>query len=129
MNAIQLDHMILPVNELDASVEFYTEVLGLERDVTADRAPFTVVRVTPDLTIQLAPFGTEGGVHLAFSMDRAGFDEVFDRLKTRDIPYGDRFHQVGNMKEPGIADGARGDGVALYCFDPNQHLIEIRHYE
>ena len=129
MTTMQLDHMILPVNELDASVDFYVDVIGLERDTEADRPPFTVVRVTPDLTIQLAPFGTQGGIHLAFAMDRAAFDETFDRIKTREVPYGDQFHRVGNMKGPGTADGAHGDGAALYCFDPNQHLIEIRHYQ
>ncbi len=33
------------------------------------------------------------------------------------------------MKGPGDATGARGPGASLYFFDPNKHLIEIRHYE
>ena len=32
------------------------------------------------------------------------------------------------MSGPGREDGARGP-AALYVFDPNQHLIEIRHYD
>ncbi len=51
-----LDHLILRVNDRDASVRFYTEVLGL--DYEGERDPFAVLRVTPDCTIQLAPWGT-----------------------------------------------------------------------
>jgi len=45
------------------------------------------------------------------------------------IPYGDSFHAVGNMQGPGDEPGSKGPGKAVYCFDPDRHLIEIRHYE
>ena len=125
--AIQLDHMILPVADLGRSIEFFTSVLGCRYE--GEREPFSVIRVTPDLTLQLAPWGTDGGVHLAFALPRAEFDAAFDRVKAAGIPYGDSFHAVGNMQGPGIEAGSRGDGESVYFFDPNQHLIEIRHYE
>jgi catechol 2,3-dioxygenase-like lactoylglutathione lyase family enzyme len=125
--ALQLDHMILPVAELDATVAFFADVLGCTYEGVSE--PFSVIRVSPDLTLQLAPWGTEGGVHLAFALPRAEFDAAFDRIKAAGIPYGDSFHAVGNMQGPGDEPGARGAGKAVYCFDPNQHLIEIRHYE
>ena len=124
---MHLDHLILPVNDVDASVEWYHAVLGLPTDGTA--GPFTVLRVTADCTIQLAPFGTEGGYHLAFAMDRADFDVAFARIRGLGIEYGDSFHAVGNMSGPGIEAGARGDGASLYTFDPSRHLIEIRTYD
>ena len=127
MTTMQLDHMILPVNDVGASVEFYADVIGLTLD--GENPPFTVMRVTDDFTLQLAPFETTGGVHLEFAMARVEFDAVFDRIKARGIAYGDRFHSVGNMKGPGEEPGARGNGKAVYCFDPSLHLIEIRHYE
>ena len=123
---LQLDHMILPVNDIDASVEFYTSILGFGCD--GESPPFTVLRVTPDLTLQLAPWGTGGGEHLAFSMSPAEFDSTFTRIRDAAVPYGDSFHDVGNMRGPGREDGARGPGAAVYVFDPSQHLIEIRHY-
>ncbi len=124
---IQLDHMILPVADLGASIEFFTEILGCTYE--GEREPFSVVRVTPDLTLQLAPWGTEGGVHLAFALPRAEFDAAFARVKAAGIPYGDSFHAVGNMEGPGVEAGSRGPAPTVYFFDPNQHLIEIRHYE
>jgi len=122
-----LDHLILHVNDVEESSRFYTEILGLTND--GERDPFTVVRVTSDFTIQLAPWGTKGGEHLAFAMPRIEFEEVFRRVRERGIEFGDSFHSVGNMEGPGVEDGARGPGASLYLFDPNKHLIEIRHYE
>jgi catechol 2,3-dioxygenase-like lactoylglutathione lyase family enzyme len=122
-----LDHLILKVNDAAESVRFYVDVLGLSFE--GEREPFTVVRVTPEFTIQLAPWGTQGGEHLAFSLPRADFDEVFARIREAKIAFGDSFHAVGNMKGPGSEVGARGAGASLYFFDPNEHLIEIRHYD
>lgn len=124
---MQLDHLIVAVNDLDDSVAFYTEVLGLAYEGKQD--PFAVLRVTPGLTIQLAPWGTTGGAHLAFEMSRAEFEQVFRKIREAGLEFGDSFHSVGNMKGPGEETGARGLGAALYVFDPNRHLIEIRHYE
>ena len=119
--------MILPVRDRDASVEFYGDVLGFSCEGTS--GPFTVMRVTTDLTLQLAPWGTDGGIHLAFAMSRDEFEATFARVRDAGVRYGDSFHDVGNMKGPGWEDGARGGGASVYFFDPSEHLIEIRHYD
>jgi catechol 2,3-dioxygenase-like lactoylglutathione lyase family enzyme len=124
---IELDHLILAVNDRDETVAFYTDVLGLTHE--GEAPPFDVLRVTEHLTLQVAPWGTSGGEHLAFALARREFDEVFARVRSAGIPYGDSFHDVGNQRGPGEEPGARGPGKALYFFDPSRHLIEIRHYE
>jgi catechol 2,3-dioxygenase-like lactoylglutathione lyase family enzyme len=124
---VELDHIIVPVNDRDASVAFYRDVLGLEHE--GERAPFAVIRVTPAFTLQLAPWGTSGGYHLAFAMPANEFRDVFARVRDRGIAFGDSFHAVGNMKGPGTEDGSRGPGQAVYLNDPNEHLVEIRCYE
>ena len=123
---MQLDHLILPVNDAKKTIAFYTDVLGFTYD--GEVPPFSVVRVNDDLTLQLAPWGTEGGMHLAFAMTAADFDDVFARVRDAGIEYGDSFHAVGNMQGPGEEAGARGRGQAVYVFDPNRHLIELRYY-
>ena len=45
---VQLDHLILAVNDRQASIDFYTSILGLTYDGETD--PFTVIRVTDDRT-------------------------------------------------------------------------------
>jgi catechol 2,3-dioxygenase-like lactoylglutathione lyase family enzyme len=113
---VTLDHLIVTVNDRKASVRFYTEVMGFGDE--GEDGPFSVVRVSPDTTLQLAPWGTEGGDHLAFALSHEEFEAA----------YGDSFHDVGNMQGPGEEDGARGLGPTLYLFDPNGHLVELRHY-
>jgi catechol 2,3-dioxygenase-like lactoylglutathione lyase family enzyme len=123
---VQLDHLILPVNDAKETIGFYTDVLGLSYD--GESPPFSVVRVNDEFTLQLAPWGTEGGVHLAFAMAATDFDSAFARVRDAGVEYGDSFHAVGNMQGPGEEAGARGPGLAVYLFDPNRHLIELRHY-
>jgi len=122
-----IDHLILKVNEVSASVDFYVNVLGFELE--GQDGPFTVIRINEDSTLQLAPWGTGGNEHLAFALSRAAFDAAFARLKENGIPFGDSFHSVGNNLGPGVESGARGPAPTLYMNDPNNHLIEIRTYD
>jgi len=124
---LQLDHLILAVNDRERSIGFYSRVLGLTYE--GEREPFSVLRVTPELVLQLAPWGTRGGEHLAFAMTQAEFDRVFQAVRDAGIEYGDSFRTVGNMRGPGDEAGAQGAGKAVYFFDPSKHLIEIRYYE
>jgi catechol 2,3-dioxygenase-like lactoylglutathione lyase family enzyme len=123
----QLDHLILAVNDAQKSVDFYTRVLGFRHE--GERPPFSTVRVTPSFVLQLAPWGTQGGEHLAFAMSRAEFAEAFRRIREAGIEYGDAFESVGNMRGPGASDGAGGATRSLYLFDPSRHLIEILYYD
>lgn len=125
--AIELDHIILPVNDRAKSLDFYTRIVGLRHD--GDREPFSMLRVTPGFVIQIAAWGTNGGEHLAFAMSKVEFDDAFARIREAGIAYGDRYDSVGNMKGPGEEPASRGPGKAVYFFDPSRHLIEIRHYD
>ena len=122
-----IDHVILNINDVQSSVDFYVNVLGFE--LVGQDGPFTVIRVNEGFTLQLAPWGTDGNEHLAFAMSREQFDKTFDVIKEKGIPYGDSFHSVGNNKGPGVETGARGPAPTLYMNDPNKHLIEIRTYD
>ncbi|SRR5260221_6628895 len=122
-----IDHLILKVNEIGTSLDFYVNVLGFEPE--GEDGPFTVVRVSEDFTLQLAPWGTNGNEHFAFAMSREDFDNVFATLREKGIPYGDSFHTVGTNTGPGLESGAKGPAPTIYMFDPNKHLIEIRTYD
>jgi len=124
---IELDHIVLAVNERARSLAFYTGIVGLRHE--GEDGPFSVLRVTPSFVILVSPHGTKGGEHLAFAMPKQEFDDLYARLKSAGIPYGGSFDSVGSTSGPGNEFGARGVGPSLYFFDPDRHLLEIRHYE
>src|SRR5262245_58902150 len=119
--------MILPVNDVDASVEFYTSIVGCTYE--GRQEPYAMVRVSDDFMLQLAQWPTEGNVHIAFALSRTDFDAAFARIRDAGIAYGPSFHNVGTMEGPGREAGARGDGPTVYVYDPSHHLVELRHYD
>jgi catechol 2,3-dioxygenase-like lactoylglutathione lyase family enzyme len=121
-----LDHIIVKVNELDASIDFYTSLLGFTHEGTD--GPFTVLRINPDLILLLAPYGTPGHEHYAFAVSPLEFAKILERLREKGIDYGPAFDRVGSNAGPGQDTGARGLAPTLYFNDPNRHLLEIRAY-
>src|SRR5467141_3194512 len=96
-----IDHLILNVNEVPASVDFYVNVLGFALE--GEDGPFTVLRVSEDFTLQLAPWGTGGNAHLAFALSRWAFDDAFARVKEKGIPYGARMTQLAITRVPALS--------------------------
>jgi len=123
---IQLDHVILKVNDLEPSIDFYTSILGFTLEGTD--GPFTLLRVNADFLLQLVPSGTPGFEHYAFAVSPSDFDAIFARIKAAGVGYGPTFDTVGTNTGPGEEAGARGKAPTLYFNDPNNHLFEIRCY-
>ncbi len=122
----RLDHLILKVNDLAASIAFYTEVMGFEHE--GQDGPFTLIRASDEFQLQLAPWGTPGSEHYAFAVSRADFEAIYSRIREAGIAHGPTFSSVGT-NTVGAESGARGIAPTLYFFDPNKHLLEIRTYE
>jgi len=121
-----LDHIILKVNDLNESIDFYTNLMGFSDE--GQDGPFTVIRVNEEFQMQLVPWGTKGFEHYAFAVSKDDFDAIFARIKSAAIDYGPTFQTVGDNTGPGNETGARGAAPTLYFNDPNKHLIEIRTY-
>lgn len=121
-----LDHTIIPVQNQDAAVAFYTSMLGLRDGGRVGH--FAVVYVNDSLTLDFRAEESVQARHFAFAMDAEEFDTVFQRLKDAGIAYGDSPWTVGNMQGPGMTHGARGQGKAVYFCDPSGHLLEIKTY-
>ena len=68
-----IDHLILNVNDIRSSVDFYVNAMGFQLD--GEEGPFTVIRVNENFILLLGPWGTKGGEHLAFSMSRGEFNK------------------------------------------------------
>ena len=123
---VVLDHTIVPVNDREESVEFYTRIFGFE-DLGA-AGPFLAVRVNDSLNLDFRQSDEFNSIHYAFAMDAGEFDAAFQRIKDSGIPYGDGPGAQDNMKGPGITLGSQGDGKAVYFKDPSGHVLEIKTY-
>jgi catechol 2,3-dioxygenase-like lactoylglutathione lyase family enzyme len=120
------DHLVLRCADVDTTLEWYVDVLGLA-PVRVDEwrrgdAPFPSVRVSAETIIDLVPATgpvTERNVdHLCLVADRATVDAIAADSTT--------FRLMG---EPGPRFGARGDGWSVYVYDPDDNVVEIRSYE
>ena len=123
MNVSGLDHIVLNVADVDRSLAWYTDLLGLEGDRVdewrAGRVAFPSVRVDDGCVIDL------------FEVERSGdnmnhFCLVVDRADVDAIATDDRFTVVDG---PGPRWGARGDGWSVYVLDPDGNTVELRSYD
>lgn len=119
-----LDHVVLVVRDVERSVAWYRDVLGmpveqLEQWRSGER-PFPSVRVDPGTIVDLVagePDGTNMD-HLALVVDGVSLEEL-----AAAPPEG-----VSVLGPPRRLSGARGAGTALYLSDPDGHTIELRTY-
>jgi len=132
--AIMIDHTIVPSKDKKESAEFYARIFGFEDIGERPKAVLHPVRVN-DSTIlffedssDLDSPWAQGIHHVAFHLDRKQFLEVFARIRKEGIPYGDNYAEPSNMKEPGMAPGARGNGKSVYFKDPSGNLLQIITY-
>lgn len=118
---VGLDHVVLKCADVDASLAFYTDTLGLA-PVRVDEwregtAPFPSVRVTPTLIIDLVadpPHGTNVD-HICFEIEPVDLDELATAF-----PDGQRLDHLF---------GAQGYASSLYITDPDGHRLELRAYQ
>ena len=116
--AIELNHTV-SVRDRQASAQFLTEILGLP---AATRfGPFLTVETSNGVSLDfLATDGEIASQHYAFLVSEAEFDQIFARIRQRDLAY---WADPGQRRRGEINHGDGGRGV--YFEDPNGHLLEI----
>lgn len=123
VTVIELDHIVLNVADVDRSIHFYCEELGLEGErIEAWRRQevfFPSVRVNAGTILDLLQTARTGENTDHFCLVVAPTD--FDALKASG-----RFEVVDG---PGRRFGARGDGTSLYVRDPDGNTVELRYYD
>lgn len=132
----ELDHIVLNVGDIDRSIAFYTQVLGLKAERVQEfkegKVGFPSVRINGDTIIDLFPIKAEGGPeqqggekpqrnlnHFCLVTEKEDFSGIVDYLKERKVPI---------VQGPISRWGARGRATSVYFFDPDGNEIEIRCY-
>lgn len=114
------DHVAIEVADVEASVAWYIDVLGLERRMEEEWGSHPAVVCVGESCVAIFPSDgserTSGDMiqHFAFRVDRANFVRAQESFRERGIEF--RF-----------AD--HGESHSVYIADPDGHRIEITTYE
>jgi catechol 2,3-dioxygenase-like lactoylglutathione lyase family enzyme len=120
-----IDHVALSVRDVEASAQWYAELLGLERRYEGmwEGVPVFIGKGTTALALfprrsneesVAASRGGAGMLHLAFRANRKNFLHAQGELRERGIPFGFQDHEISH---------------SIYFVDPDGHKLEITTYE
>jgi catechol 2,3-dioxygenase-like lactoylglutathione lyase family enzyme len=116
---IHLNHTIVRVPDKRESAQFLVDVLGLEAPTAY--GPFLVVQLGNDVSLDFADdHGPGHPQHYAFLVSEPEFDQIFGRIRDRQLPY---WADPGRQRpaEHNTNDGGRG----VYWEEPGGHFLEI----
>jgi len=116
--AILLDHTIVPARDKLASAKFFANIFGL--NVKPGEGYFAQVQVNDSLTFDFADETEPQSHHYAFHISEAEFDAIYDRVKSKGLPYGS-----GPYNHSDSQIYTRRGGRGFYFEDPNGHLLEV----
>jgi catechol 2,3-dioxygenase-like lactoylglutathione lyase family enzyme len=117
--SVQLNHTIVSARDKQVSATFLAEILGLP--APAPFGPFLGVAVDNDVTLDFIDSDREiTPQHYAFLIGEDEFDEIFGRIRKRQLSY---WADPGRQHpgEINTRDGGRG----VYFEDPSGHFLEI----
>lgn len=122
MKVESLDHLVLTVEDIEASIDFYTRLLGME--VVTFRGGRRAL-VFGDQKINLHERGKE--FEPKASTPLPGSADLCFLTHTPILEYKTFLEQQGAVIEEGPVErtGARGPLLSIYLRDPDRNLIEL----
>jgi len=117
--AIELNHTIVHARDPQRSASSLAEMLG--RPAPVRFGPFLGVALDNGVTLDFIAADAELVIeHYAFLVGEAEFDQIFERIRARALPYwaDPRHAEPGRINHH---DGGRG----VYWNDPDGHYLEI----
>lgn len=130
LQIIEMDHIVLNVSDIERSLAFYIDVLGLggERleEFRRGEVGFPSVRINDDSVIDL--MSTPGNSDPAATKNLNHYCLVTRSVDLAQVAEGLRAQGVRVVQEPVSRWGARGQATSIYILDPDENEIEIRCY-
>ena len=129
--AVQLNHTIVWVRDSHTSAAFLAEMLGLP--APQRWGPFEVVTTANGTNLDF--MDAEGDIapqHYAFLVDEAEFDEIFARIRARELAYwrirlkSSRARSTATMAGAASTSRIRTDTCSRSSPDPTAAAAEIR---
>lgn len=124
-----IDHIVLRVADLQRSIDFYGQVFGAE--VVKRNEPLGLVHLRAgtsmiDLVDLAGDIGRQGGAAAGaegrnvdhFCLRVEPFDEaaLIEHLRAHGL----------SVEKAATRFGAEGNGLSLYCFDPDGNQVELK---
>jgi 8-oxo-dGTP pyrophosphatase MutT (NUDIX family)/catechol 2,3-dioxygenase-like lactoylglutathione lyase family enzyme len=126
---VGFDHVALHVADVERSLEFYGQRLGLPGERVGEwregRAPFPSVRAGAATIIDL--LGPREGVAPGRE-DGGGLDHLCLVVAPTDLAAVVASGAFDVIDGPGPRYGAQGWGTSIYVRDPDGYVVELRHY-
>lgn len=124
LRVTELDHIVLRCRDVEATLAWYVEVLGLAPDRVeewrAGEVFFPSVRVNADTIIDLLATDDE--------VESGRLDHVCLVIEPTDLSALAASGRFDVVDGPGPRSGARGVGTSLYVRDPDGTVVELRYY-
>lgn len=125
MRINRLDHLVLTVADIDVTVRFYAEVLGMEMEIFDEGR--TALRFgSSKINLHLAGHEFEPKAHVALP-GTADLCLIVDDPIDTVIAELDA-HEVEIIKGPVRRTGATGTIRSVYFRDPDLNLVELSNY-
>ena len=122
---VGFDHVVLRVADVERSLEFYCDRLGLVAERVAQwragEVPFPSVRVSSTTLIDL--FAAE---HVTAAGEHRNMDHLCVVVETDDLD--DVAAAFPGCRRARGLFGAQGDADSVYVEDPDGNVIELRRY-
>ena len=122
VKVVGLDHVVLNVADVERSLAWYCGELGLEgvrvEEWRRGDVPFASVRINETTILDL------------LQADRTGqnVDHVCLVIEPTDLEALKASGRFTVVSGPVPRFGAQGDGLSVYVCDPDDNLVELRHY-
>jgi catechol 2,3-dioxygenase-like lactoylglutathione lyase family enzyme len=127
---VEMDHIVLNVADIERSIAFYTETLGLKGErldeFRAGKVEFPSVRINADTLIDLMETPPTAGSPPARNLNH--FCLVCEPTDLHALTVDLVGRGVTIVHEPVSRWGARGQATSIYIQDPDANEIEIRCY-
>ena len=123
IKVLGIDHVELSVSDLERSLKFYTEVLGLKITQREHQKPGVeyfldcgtslvgLIQGDPKGDVHVLQDGGLGGNHFSFRVHTGDFDRIVEEVKTRGITI--TYHKK------------RERSWSLYFLDPDGNKLEV----
>ncbi|MFW9078886.1 VOC family protein [Pseudomonas sp. P2757] len=124
-----IDHIVLRVENMQRSIEFYQQVFGAEVVKRQEKLGLVHLRAGTsmiDLVDIAGEIGRKGGA--AAGSERRNVDHFCLRIE----PFNEEaliahLESFGlTVEKAALRFGAEGSGLSLYCFDPDGNQVELK---